>query len=237
MLQKRLSGGLQYSIAYTYSKCMSDAIGYYGAGGQSASQSPYWQNLYDKKSEWGPCFYDVAHVGTANVIYDLPVGSNRQFGRNMNAFVNGIVGEWQISGIVSLHTGFPHDDLGKRKHPNRISRRPRKLHRAGPCVRKDRTLLRRISMVRSHAYAATRALSAIVESAPFGGLALHTLDMSLVKQFFFTEHQNLEIRGEAINLTNTPILNAPNTGLGSNLGVLQNSQGARNVQLGLKYSF
>jgi hypothetical protein len=69
------------------------------------------------------------------------------------------------------------------------------------------------------------------------GPGLHTLDMSLVKQFFITEHQNFEIRGEAINLTNTPILNAPNTGIGSNLGVLQSSQGARNVQLGLKYNF
>jgi hypothetical protein len=61
--------------------------------------------------------------------------------------------------------------------------------------------------------------------------------MSLVKQFPITERQNLEIRGEAINLTNTPILNAPNRSVGSNLGLITASQGARNIQLGIKYNF
>ncbi|MBV9268094.1 MAG: TonB-dependent receptor, partial [Acidobacteriaceae bacterium] len=49
VLQKRLSGGLEYSVAYTYSKCMTDSSGYYGSwGGQTTPTSPYWQDLYDK---------------------------------------------------------------------------------------------------------------------------------------------------------------------------------------------
>jgi hypothetical protein len=62
VVQKRLAGGLSFQANYTWSKCMSDAIGYYGAGGQSGSQSAYFQNEYDYASEWGPCFYDVKHV-------------------------------------------------------------------------------------------------------------------------------------------------------------------------------
>ena len=61
--------------------------------------------------------------------------------------------------------------------------------------------------------------------------------MSLVKIFPITERQGLEFRGEFINLTNTPILNAPNHSLGSQLGLIQSSQGARNIQFGLKYNF
>jgi len=38
-------------------------------------------------------------------------------------------------------------------------------------------------------------------------------------------------------VSNTPILNAPNRSIGSNLGVVSSSQGARNIQLGLKYNF
>ena len=64
-LQKRFSGGLQGQVAYTYSKCMTDSIGYFGAGGQAAPTSAYWQNLYDRRAEWGPCYYDVAHVLTS----------------------------------------------------------------------------------------------------------------------------------------------------------------------------
>jgi hypothetical protein len=57
------------------------------------------------------------------------------------------------------------------------------------------------------------------------------------KSFSVTEHQRLELRGEFINLTNTPILNVPSRTLGSSLGVLTSSQGARNVQIAAKYNF
>jgi hypothetical protein len=53
-LQKRFSKGFTGNVAYTYSKCMSDSIGYFGALGQSGSQSAYWQNLYDRGAEWAP---------------------------------------------------------------------------------------------------------------------------------------------------------------------------------------
>src|SRR5262249_9589209 len=55
-LRKRVSKGLEYQVAYTWSHGMSDAIGYYGQGGQAGSQSAYWQNVYDQRSEWGPTY-------------------------------------------------------------------------------------------------------------------------------------------------------------------------------------
>jgi hypothetical protein len=63
------------------------------------------------------------------------------------------------------------------------------------------------------------------------------VDLSASKLFPVTEHQNLELRGEFINVSNTPILNAPNRTVGSSLGLLNTSQGARNIQLALKYNF
>jgi hypothetical protein len=66
--------------------------------------------------------------------------------------------------------------------------------------------------------------------------------MSLAKFFNITERFKLELRAEAINLTNTPILNAPGTGLGSTLGLLQGSGGAygffgRQIQFALKFHY
>lgn len=49
--------------------------------------------------------------------------------------------------------------------------------------------------------------------------------------------RSFDLRAEFINLTNTPILNSPNRGLGPTLGLLQSSQGARNVQIALQYRF
>jgi hypothetical protein len=238
VLQKRLSGGLQYSIAYTWSKCMSDAIGYYGAGGQSGSQSAYWQNLYDKKAEWGPCFYDVTHVGTANVIYELPFGHNRRFGKNMNSALNAIVGEWQISGIYSLHGGFPMTIRASGDKSATGSRGARaNCLAAGHVFGKQNSVAGGYLWFDPNSYADPVGNFGNCGNGTVRGPGLNTLDLSLVKRFSFTEHQSLEVRGEAINFTNTPILQAPNHTVGATLGRISSSQGARNIQLGLKYNF
>ena len=65
VLQKQMTHGLQYQVSYTFSKCMSDSTGYYGAWNNALSASAYWQNVYDSKSEWAPCYYDATHVLSA----------------------------------------------------------------------------------------------------------------------------------------------------------------------------
>ncbi len=108
VVQQRYSNGLQFQVAYTYSKCMTDSSGYYGSwGGQTTPTSPYWQNLYDKKAEWGPCYYDVTHVLTSYATYDIPFGKGRKYGKDMNAVVNAFVGDWTVTGIYTVHGGFP----------------------------------------------------------------------------------------------------------------------------------
>jgi len=120
-LQKRFSNGLQGQIAYTYSKCMTDSTGYFGSwGGQAASASAYWQNLYDRRAEWGPCYYDVTHVLTGYAVYEFPVGRNERWGRNLNPLVNAVIGNWQVGSIVQFHGGFP---------PIPAGRAPTALHR------------------------------------------------------------------------------------------------------------
>jgi hypothetical protein len=239
VLLKRLGNGLEYSVSYTYSKCMTDSSGYYGSwGGQTTPTSPYWQNLYDKKAEWGPCYYDATHVLTSYATYDLPIGRDRRFGKNMNKVVDAVVGGWQANGILSLHTGFPltisaSDASGTNSRGSRAN-----------CIAPVHIFGQRNSPDGGYQWFDP---SSFAPAAPgtFGtcgvgtvrGPGLHTLDFSLAKFFTFTERQKLEFRAEAINLTNTPILNSPNSGLGSTLGLLQSSQGARNIQFALKYLF
>src|SRR5262245_65076756 len=108
VFQKRFSSGLQYQVAYTYSKAMENSSGYYGSwGGQAIPTSPYWQNLYDGRAEWGPAFFDVTHALSAYVVYELPVGKSKKYGSNMNSVVDAIAGGWQVSGIVQIHGGYP----------------------------------------------------------------------------------------------------------------------------------
>jgi hypothetical protein len=239
VLQKRLSGGLDASVAYTYSKCMTDSSGYYGSwGGQALPTSPYWQNLYDKRAEWGPCYYDATHVLTGYATYDIPVGRGRTFGNNMNKFADAVVGGWQVNGIVSLHTGFPLTiSAGDASGTN--SRGPR-----ADCLAPATIFGQQNSPLGGYQWFDPAAFGPEIPGN-FGtcgvgtvrGPGLATLDLSVDKFFNITERQSLEFRAESINFTNTPILNAPNTGVGSTLGLLQSAQGARQIQFALKYHF
>lgn len=239
VLLKRFSNGLEYSVAYTYSKCMTDSSGYYGSwGGQTTPTSPYWQNLYDKKAEWGPCYYDATHVLTSYATYDIPLGRNRTYGKNMNKALDAVVGGWQVNGILSLHTGFPltisaGDASGTNSRGSRAN-----------CVAPPHVFGTQNSSSGGYQWfdpnSYAPALPGTFGTCGVGtvrGPGLHTLDLSLDKFFNFTERQKLELRAESINLTNTPILNSPNTGLGGSLGLLQGAQGARNIQFALKYHF
>src|SRR2546422_435675 len=107
-LQKRFSQGLQYQVAYTYSKCMTNSSGYYGSwSGQAIPTAPYFQNLYDSRAEHGPCYYDVTHVLTSYAIYQLPFGRKKKFGSSWHPIVNGVLGNWELSGILQVRGGFP----------------------------------------------------------------------------------------------------------------------------------
>ncbi len=239
VLLKRFSNGLEYSVAYTYSKCMTDSSGYYGSwGGQTTPTSPYFQNLYDQKAEWGPCYYDATHILTSYATYDIPVGRNRAYGKDMNKALDAVVGGWQVNGILSLHTGFPLTiSAGDASGTN--SRGARANCVAPPDVYGEQNSpLGGYQWFNPASYAPeTPGTFGTCGVGTVRGPGLHTFDMSLDKFFNFTEHDKLEFRAEAINLTNTPILNSPNAGLGSTLGLIQSAQGARQIQFALKFLF
>ena len=96
VLQKEASHGLQYQVSYTFSKCMSDNTGYYGAWNNALSASAYWQNVYDQRSEWAPCYYDATHVLSAYAVYDLPFGRGKMVGKDVNGVVNR--SDWRMGG-------------------------------------------------------------------------------------------------------------------------------------------
>ena len=239
-IQKRLSSGLDFQFAYTWSKCESDSIGYYGAGGQAAPTSAYWQNLYNRKAEWGNCYYDVTHIFTGYISYDLPFGRGRMIGKDMNRFVDAFVGGWQVNAIPSWHGGFPLT-VNANDRSGTKSRGARANCIASPQVYGNldasATLGGGYLWFNPNSYAQPTSGFGTCGVGTVRGPGLHTVDLSVSKHFNVTERQNIELRGEFLNVSNTPILNAPSRSIGSNLGRINSSQGARNIQLGLKYNF
>src|SRR5207245_5856564 len=60
-LTKRYSQGFQLQLSYTWSKTMTNSIGYYGASGHSASNCASCRDVYGSPVEWGRWKFDAAH--------------------------------------------------------------------------------------------------------------------------------------------------------------------------------
>jgi len=96
--------GLEYQVGYTFSKGMTDAQGYYGSPGQAAGTGPYTPNIYNKRAEWAPTFFDNKHNLTGSFVYGLPFGHKRAVGANWNGPIDVVFGRMAVR--RHLHRAF-----------------------------------------------------------------------------------------------------------------------------------
>jgi hypothetical protein len=239
ILQKQMSHGLQYQVSYTYSKCMSDSTGYYGAWNNALSASAYWQNVYDQRSEWAPCYYDATHVLSAYAIYELPFGHGKPYAGNANKVVNGVIGGWAVSPIVFFRTGFPLPVYGAQDLSGTFSRGSRANCNSLPRVTPDNFIPGvGIQWFTNNGNFTDPAVGTFGNCSPqLSGLRsphYTDVDLSLHKDFPITERFKLQFRTDFINAFNHVQLNAPDMSLGSTMGQITSSQAPRNIQLALK---
>ncbi|MGC2160267.1 MAG: TonB-dependent receptor [Silvibacterium sp.] len=238
VLQKQMNKGLQGQVSYTYSKCMSDSTGYYGAWNNALSASAYWQNIYDQHSEWAPCYYDATHVLSAYSVYELPIGRGKLLAGNSRKAVDEVIGGWAVSPIVSFRTGWPIPIGGASDNSGTFSRGARADCNSLPSI--QNTALPGIGRqwFTNNGNFTQPATGTFGNCSPqLAGLRTPRytdVDASLHKDFPLTERFRLQFRSDFINLFNHPQFNAPNNGIGSTMGQITSAQPPRNIQLALK---
>ena len=242
-LQKRFSNGLQGQIAYTYSKCMTDSIGYFGSVGQAATASAYWQNLYDSAGRVGTLLSTMLRTSSQVPRLRNSIGPNGDGERISSARQCDdrrlAIGRYRAtSRRISTHHSC------RRRFRHQFSGVTRQLRCACSRVRaktRSRSVKRSIpglSVVRSCLlWAAAPGTFGTCGVGTVRGPGLSTADLSIQKQFPLSEHKRFEFRAEFFNVTNTPILNSPNTFLTYNPGLIDSSQGERNIQFALKFHY
>ena len=276
VLKERGYHGLQGQLAYTYSKCLSNSPGYFGTGwgstqAQSSGGQPGWGNIYNPKAYWGPCYYDETHIFSGYFTYQLPIGRGKQFGSDASKALNAVIGDWQLSGIVTLHSGnaltlnqfggwgaYPqasNPDLTGGIGPYTLSDLP---NCNGP-IKIDNQFVPFKGGVPAHIQWFDTSNISTPAANTFGtcsvgnirGPWLKTVDLSLQKEFHVTESKFFQLRLDAFNAFNNAIWtfsggpaggsfdqgqgNGP-TGQGS-LGWITGTQGARQLQIALKFIF
>ncbi len=226
VLQKRMENGLQGQIAYTWSKCMSNSPGYFGTGwgstnATSSGGQPGWQNAYDGRSDWGPCFFDQTHILASYVTYELPVGRGKKFGKDMSPVLNQIIGNWEIGGIITFHTGNALT-LNEFGGWGAFNGDPSNTNGIGNYFLSARPNCNGPIKVVDQVVAAAGAPTFIQWFDPsnvshpsnsFGTCSVGNIrgphysntDLSLHKNFLITESRTLQFRMEALNAFNHPV--------------------------------
>jgi hypothetical protein len=231
-IQQRAYHGLDMQFSYSWSKCMTNTLGYFGSygdeegAGESQTQATqnFFQNEYNPRGDYGRCTTDVASYFTGYALYDLPFGHGRMFASGVSKPVDEVIGGWKVGGNVALHTGFgitpfAGSYMGDVSTVSAASLtgsyEPRPNCAAG--ITSSQSM--QTAQIGSSIGKTNLNPAAVSEVNPgqFGncetgtlrGPGLKTADFNLSKQFAVTEGTNVAVAAQFINLTNTPIFSVP----------------------------
>lgn len=236
---KRYSGGLNLSAHYTFAK-MFDNNSLASSGQSFLGGATPIQHYDNTKLEWAVSVRDITHRAVFDYAYELPIGKGRALGRNWNRALDTVLGNWQVNGIMTLQSGNPlATNLQSGVLPG-ATQRPNLLREPGlPGSIQERL----DKYLDPNAF--SRPASYIFGNAPrtmsrARGPALRRADMSLFKDIVLHAERaiRLQMRGEAFNITNTPLFADPNVVFGgTTFGVISSASGERIVQVALKLTF
>ena len=101
-LDRRLSHGLQFRVAYTYSRLMNNgAETGLGSGGPPVQNPSDMRDLYTVSSD------DVPQILSLGWVYQLPFGKGKWIGGNAPTVLDKFIGNWQLSAIQTYQAGRP----------------------------------------------------------------------------------------------------------------------------------
>ncbi|HEX5483819.1 MAG TPA: carboxypeptidase regulatory-like domain-containing protein, partial [Terriglobia bacterium] len=183
-LNKRVSHGLTFGVAYTYSK----TLGLSGANGLGSGP----QNSYNLAAEYGPASFSRTNVLVINYVYDLP------FFHSFTGLPGAVLKGWEFTGIGTIESGFPLT-AGLTSPTQGLATRPDFV--SGQQISGPQTVA---EWFNAGAYA----------TPPFGtfgnagvgtiwGPGMNEWDMGFFKNFKMGERANLQFRAESFNLWNT----------------------------------
>ena len=234
-LETRALAGATILVSYTYGRCLTDGT-FNGLTREASGGYSYY----------GPCNYDIHHNFVTSGLYELPFGQGKPLLGGASGFVQGLVGHWSLSGVGTVQSGLPftltisgdqaNTGLGSQR-PN-ITGNPQLIRRAN-CWFYD-------SANPSCPAGGTNAFN-LPTLYTYGNGGTNTMrnqdlvqfDLSILKDFHFTESRSLEFRGSFFNVFNhttfaTPVTNIDTSSAGQITATLN---AARSVELAAKIYF
>jgi len=257
IFRQRLMAGLELTANYTYSKALTDDIGYYGAA--DIQQQYYQQNVYDIHGDWGPAGDDVRQAFSATGTYTLPYGHGQKFGQTANYFLQEIFGGWRVSASSIAYTGFPVTVTSPAEYSTVVkayqgAARPNQLN---PVKITNRSVTNWFgtddSMIHPCAAGSDTNINGnpcvyqIQPTTSFGDVKTGSLrspgffnvDAAVQKNFKTWHDESIDFRADFFNAFNIASYGNPDNGIAdTNFGNISSTRSTeRHIQFELKYQF
>jgi hypothetical protein len=210
---------------------------------QDDDGSPLW--LIGFNRNYARADFDRHYAFVQSYVYSLPYGPGRT---QLHGPVNYLVGGWQISGILTLESGSPIEDIAASGSSLNTPGETQTANQVGPVSYPKGINVGNQWFSTSSFTQPTGVVFGNSGRNLFSGPGLFILNASLFKNIRIRERFNIEVRGEAFNITNTPEFSNPQNSitsstygyvtstLGSGTGV-NGTGGGRALQLGTKITF
>ena len=210
-LKQRMSHGLSYSLGYTFSHGLANF-----RDNLTAGQLP--QNSYNYGAEMGNSVFDIRSRFVGNFIWELPFGQGKRFMSGDGAAARWL-GGWQFNGIVTMQTGTPfsvtanNDGLVDGNNPVYANC----VGNPNAGTTRNHNLYTTTGFIINPAAFSQPGPGQFGTCAPyqFYGPGIQMWDLSLFKQFKFTERYQLQFRTEFFNAFNHPNFGNPSANIGS----------------------
>jgi len=227
-VQKKFSNGLNFLVAYTYSKVRSDAYDLLNGFASGGYRAPYVPGV-GIHADYGLANFDIRNVLHFSGGYELPFGKGKQYLGNSSGPKNAVIGGWAIVWAATMQGGQPFQigcPLGGTAAGVGCYSfvLPGKNPRTSIHINPDGNP----AMLNAAAFAQPckvggSTTGCVPESTPAGilggnqpsqiaGPTFYRWDLSLFKNFQLTERTRLEFRSEFFNILNHPNFNGPGFG-------------------------
>jgi len=230
-LEQRMTHGLQYILAYTWSKSMDiGCSGYFSVEGCSV------QNPYDLNNSRSVTGYDLPQVLSLSLVYKIPAPKT-----DFKA-VNYAIGNWELSSIFQATSGLPYDvgvsgDIANTGNSGCCSYGYERANLVGNPNLSNPTPAEWFNT----------AAFAVPANYTFGDLGRNALradryidvDISAVRNFPIGELRRFQFRADMFNLANHPVWGTPGEVLNSSqFGTITSTRSTeRQIQFAAKFFF
>jgi Carboxypeptidase regulatory-like domain len=243
-VRKSMSDGLTLDFNYTFAKSIDLASRSEASANFSGD---FMINSWDPSQLRGVSGYDVRHAVNTFAVWQVPIGRNAKFGHGMSKILDAFVGGWQLSPTFRVTSGLPFSvSDGSRWATNwELSSFATPNGQPIPTTVSSHSNINLWSTPTAGLAGFSETLAGQTGSRnTLRGNGYFNIDTALAKNFTmpWSEHQKLQFRWEAYNLTNTVRLDPASASLSltstSTFGRLSSQLGSpRQMEFAMRYTF